>query len=293
MAKCPKCDAVLRIYQMSPYCKKCGVHIMFASFEGQFEKDRRISEMSMANFRYNFVKLKSAYIGGLAQKLRIAFAFVPLLSLLLPLGSVQVLTPVYEASFAFHAIDVIAKGILGGLAGKLGTFAQGPVFGETAAALQTFIIGYMVMAGAAVLVFLFGVLAFIGNKKTSVLMSVFSVIGMVGAVLTKVFGAAVAAAAEGTGGLVAANSNLLFLLACVLFALPVAGSVLSLQKPPVRNYREGDELRVEYRRKWKKGQIELMDIPAPIYESEEDRAEKRKLISQAYRTQEEEVDANG
>ena len=48
MADCPKCGTHVRVYQMSPYCKKCGVNLMFASFEGQFEKDRRIAEMSMA-----------------------------------------------------------------------------------------------------------------------------------------------------------------------------------------------------------------------------------------------------
>lgn len=293
MARCPKCDAVLRLYQMSPYCKKCGVHIMFASFEGQFEKDRRIAEMSMANFRCNMVKFKSAYLGGTAQKLRLAFAFVPLLSLLVPLGSLTVQTPVYEASFTFSAIDVIAKGILGGLTGKLGVFAQGPVFGETAAALQHFIFVYLVLAAAAVFVLLFGILAFIGNKKTSVLMSVFSCVGMLAAVLSKVFAASVATAAEATGGLVTASGNLLFLLALVLFVPPVAGSVLCLKKPPLRKFREGDELRVEYRRKWKKGQMELLAIPAPIYESEEDRAEKQMLISRAYHQQEEEVTANG
>ena len=59
-------------------------------------------------------------------------------------------------------------------------------------------------------------------------------------------------------------------------------AVLTLQNPPVYNFREGDELRVEYRRKYKKGQIALLEIPAPIYESEEDKAEKRRLISEAY-----------
>ena len=35
-------------------------------------------------------------------------------------------------------------------------------------------------------------------------------------------------------------------------------------------------------RKYKKGLIELMDIPAPIYESAEDKKEKEKLVRDAY-----------
>ncbi len=290
MASCPKCGTALKIWQMSPYCKKCGVHLMFASFEGQFEKDRRIAEMSMANFRYNMVKLKTAYVGGLAQKLRIAFAFIPLFSVLLPLGSVAIATPVYNSTVTYNVIDLVVGGILGGLFGKLGTFAQGPVFGAVAAALQPLMIAYLVMAACAVLILLIGALGFIGNKKTSVIMAVFSVLGMVGSVLVKVMADGVTAAAETAGSLVDAQSNVLFLVAMLLFVPPLVASILCLKNPPVRVFREGDELRVDYRRKWKKGEIDLLSIPAPIYESAEDKAEKQKLISEAYQ---EEVTENG
>lgn len=292
-SSCPKCGTALKIYQMSPYCKKCGVHLMFASFEGQFEKDRRVAEMSMANFRYNMIRLKSAYVGGLAQKLRIAFAFVPLFALLLPLGSMAVQTPFYESSFTLNAIDVIANGILGGLFGQLGTFAQGPVFGAAASALHTCMLAYLVMTAAAVLVLLIGALGFIGNKKASVLTIVFSAVGMVGAVLTKITGASLVAAANATGSLVNADCGMLFVVALLLFVPPVVASVLCLKNPPERVFREGDELRVDYRRKWKKGEIDLLDIPAPIYESDEDRAERKRLISEAYQTKNEGVAENG
>ncbi len=290
MTRCPKCDAALKIWQMSPYCKKCGVHLMFASFEGQFEKDRRIAEMSMANFRYNVVKLKSAYTGGVAQKLRIAFAFVPLVALLLPLADLHITTPFYESSFTLSAIDVIIKGMMGGLLGQFDAFAQGAVFGPVAAALKTCIFAYLVMAAAAVLNLLAGALSFIGNKKASVMMIVFSAVGMLGAVLTKVSGASLVAAGEAAGSVADASCGMLFAVALLLFVPPVVAAVLCLKKPPVRVFREGDELRVDYRRKWKKGEIELLAIPAPIYESDADRAEKQKLISAAYQT---EVTENG
>lgn len=291
MATCPKCGTALKIWQMSPYCKKCGVHIMFASFEGQFEKDRRISEMSMAFFRYNMVKLKTAYVGGLAQKLRIAFALIPLFTVLLPLGSLSIVTPFYNSSVTYNIFDLVVSGIFGGLFVKLGVFEQGPVFGAVAGALQPLMIAYLAMAFFAALVLLTGVLGFIGNKKTSVLMSVFSVLGMCASVVVKVLAMRVDAAAEAAGSLVNADSNALFLVAVLLFVPPLIASILCLKNPPVRVFREGDELRVDYRRKWKKGEIDLLSIPAPIYESAEDRAEKRKLISEAYQV--EEVTENG
>ena len=292
-SSCPKCGTALKIYQMSPYCKKCGVHLMFASFEGQFEKDRRIAEMSMANFRYSMVKLKSAYTGGRAQKMRIGFAFIPLLALLLPLGNVAVHTPVYDSTFTVNAIDVIMKAFMGGLFGQLGAFAQGPVFGAVASAMQPLLIGYLVMTAAAVLNLLICALGFIGNKKASVLSIVFSVLGMVGAVLTKVLGAAVVTAAENAGSVADASMGVLFPVAMLLFVPSIVAAVLCLKNPPVRVFREGDELRVDYRRKWKKGEIDLLSIPAPIYESEEDKAERQRLISEAYQTNETEVTDNG
>ena len=283
MADCPKCGKKIPVYQMSPYCKGCGVHLMFASFEGQFQKDRRIAEMSMAFFRYNMVKLKSNYISTKALKLRILAALVPVIALFIPLGSLSINTPLYSSQLSFNVLGLVFGPLFtNGLFGKLDVLASGPVFGAVAAELKTLILIYLVMAVSAVLILLLELLSFIGNKKVSILTIIFSVTGFVSAVLTRALTTGLAAAADAAGSVVTVSFSIMFIVAALLFAVPAVTAVFTLKNPPVYNFREGDELRVDYRRKYKKGQIALLDIPAPIYESEEDKAERRKLISEVY-----------
>lgn len=283
MAQCPGCSARIKVYQMSPYCKKCGVHLMFASFEGQFQKDRRIAEMSMAFFRYNMVKLKSAYTSGKAQKFKIVAAFFPLIALLIPSGSLSLVTPVYSSHISFNVIDLfITPFFMNGLFGKLDALSVGPVFGEVASSLKVLMIVYALTAVSAIIILLLELFSFIGNKKVQVMTMIFSVVGVAGSVLLKVFTSSLISAAAGTGNIVNVESGLLFIVNALLFVVPFVSALICLKNPPVYKFRDGDELRVEYRRKYKKGVIDLMDIPAPIYESEEDKAERNRLVCEAY-----------
>lgn len=290
MADCPKCGTHVRVYQMSPYCKKCGVNLMFASFEGQFEKDRRIAEMSMAFFRYNLTKLKSSYVSGKAQKFRLAAALFPVIALFLPMGALSINTPVYSSKMSFNVLDLVYNPLIGnGLFMKLSSFSSVPVFGDIASALKTLIILYTVIALCAVLILLLAIFCFIGNKKVSILSLIFSGLGIVGSFAFRIAGASLVSAAAEAGSVASVSFNILFILTALLFAVPIAAAVICLKNPPVYNFREGDEIRVSYRRKYKKGEINLFDIPAPIYESQEDKKERQKLISEAYNVEEEEV----
>lgn len=290
MADCPKCGTHIKVYQMSPYCKKCGVHLMFASFETQFQKDRRLAEMSMANFRCMLVKLKSAYISGKAQKLKIASVFFPVISLLIPFGSFSISTPVYSSDISFNIIDLFAGPLLNGLFGKLDALSLSPVFGESLSMLKTLIIVYAVAVVSAVIILLLELICFIGNKKVQISTFIFSGTGIIATVASGI----IAFSLKGLSDISIINTDVTFLFAvsALLFIIPVVASFLCLKNPPVYKFREGDELRVEYRKKYKKGKIELLDIPAPIYESLEDKKERQKLISEAYNISEEEVSAD-
>lgn len=282
MAVCSKCGNHIKVYQMSPYCKNCGTHLLFASFEEQFEKDRRTAEMSMAYFRYNLVRFKSAYISGKAQKIKIAACLLPLISLFLPLGSLSIDTPFFSSDTTYNLFGLFVNPFVStGLFSQLDTLAAGPLFGSVAAALKTLILFYAVTVVSAVMILLLELLCFIGNKKTGILICVFSVTGAVGSVLSKIAAVKLSGICENIS-FVNANDNIAFLLACILFLFAGASAVYALKNPPVRTFKEGDELRVEYRRKYKKGEIKLFDIPAPIYESEEDKKERMRLINAAY-----------
>lgn len=291
MADCPKCKKHIKVWHMSPYCKSCGVHLMFASFEGQFQKDRRIAEMSMANFRYLLVKLKSAYASGKAQKLKIASVFFPLIALLIPFGSFCVNTPLYSSEIPFNIIGLfVGPFFLNGLFGKIDALSLSPVFGEALASLKTLMLIFAVAVVCAVVILLMELICFIGNKKVQIITIIFSVSGIISSLAAGIFALSMKTSSQ--AGAVSVTASFLFVVSALLFAVPLVCSVFCLRNPPVYNFREGDELRVEYRRKYKKGQIELLDIPAPIYESEEDKKERQKLISEAYNMNDEEVTAD-
>ena len=298
MANCPKCNKKLRIWHVSQYCPYCGTNIVFHSFETNFEKDRRLAEMSLANFRVKLEKAKKAYLSGWPQKLKIAACILPLAGLFVPLGGMNVKTGWYEDSVLFWALDLVYNAFMGkGYFGAFGSFGDAPVFGEAVTALRTAMLCCTVAALCAVGILLTELFCFAGNKRTGAVIAAFSVLGAGATAAEYVFcGAAVRAAP--VGGVFSGYLNgPLFLVPLLLFAFAGAAAVLCLKKPPVVAVSEGDRLRLDYREKLRRGEIDLLDVPAPIYESEEDRREKEKLIRGAYHMDEvkeaEEVSGNG
>ena len=295
MAVCPKCQKKLKPWHISQYCPYCGTNIVFHSFESNFEKDKRIAEMSMAAFRVKMEKVKKAYLSGWPQKLKIAAGILPLAGLFIPFGSLTVSTALLEKTFTFWAMDLVYNAFMGeGYYGAFAAFTGAPVFGAAAAALRSAMLCFAVMAVCALGIFLTELLCFAGNKRTGAVICAFSVVGAASAVAARVCCGSAVKAAEASGGAMTGSVNLLFLAPVLLFLLAAGAAVWCLKRPPVIEVSEGDQLRIDYREKLHSGAIALMDIPSPIYESEEDRLEKEKLIRGAYHMDEvEEVSENG
>lgn len=296
MADCPRCGKKLKVTDLSQYCPHCGINIMYANFEPQFNRDRRIAEMSAANFRTNVEKFRTAYFPGTAQKVRLALSIAPVLGLVIPFGTVAVSSPLHSGSLKLWAVDAVYGAFFGsGLFSKLSSLSDNVVFGACAGAVRTMLLVYFAAAVFAVLTLLDGLLCFIGNKKASISMIVFSVLGALslGAAAAEAY--SVKSVSAALGGTVSAEINLLWTACILLFLLPVIGAVMSLKKPPERKTGPEDALRMEYRRKWRAGEIELLDIPAPIAETEEEKKERRKLVKEAYHMENEgeEAEENG
>ena len=298
MAICPKCQKKLKLWHVSQYCPYCGTNIVFQSFEANFEKDRRMAEMSMAGFRVTMEKIKKAYLSGWPQKLKIAACVLPLAGLFIPLGGMHVSTGWYEDSLLFWALDLVYNGFMGkGYFNAFASFGDAPVFGAAVTALRTAMLCCAVAALCAVGILLTELFCFAGNKRTGVVITAFSLLGIGATVAEYVFcGAAVRAAPAGSVFSGYLNGPV-FVVPALLFAFAAFAAILCLKKPPVITVSEGDALRLDYREKLRRGEITIMDVPAPIYESEEDRQEKEKLIRGAYHMDEvketEEVNGNG
>lgn len=293
MAVCPKCDKKLRLWHISQYCPYCGTNIVFHSFQPQFEKDRRVAEMSIGSFRVKLEKLKKAYVSALPQKLKIAACILPLAGLFVPFGNLAISSAIYEKKLTFWVLDMVYNAFMGeGYFSTAGALASDPVFGGVCSALKSVMLCMAVMALAAVGILLSELLCFAGNKRTGAVITAFSAVGVIASVAAKICCAKVASCS--TGGLITASSNFLFVIPVLLFAFAAFSAVWALKNPPVYVFKEGDELRDRFYKEYKKGDIDIMDIPAPIYESEEDRLEKEKLIKGAYQMNDaEEVSSDG
>ena len=294
MANCPKCGHKLSIFNVSQYCPNCGVNIMYANFEPQFQKDRRIAEMSLAGFHINVEKFKSAFVSGLPQKLKIAAAFLPLAAVVIPFGSLGVNTPIYSDSVSFSAIDLVYSAFFGGdLYSRVSSLAGTEPFGGVASLASRLMLCFLAAAAFAALILVDELICFIGNKKTSTAMAVFGAGGIASLCAAAITAFQLKKACAGFGDIFACSVNPLFIAGILLFALTAFVAVWNLKNPPVRNYQPEDVLRDEYRKKYRAGKIALLDIPAPIAETESERAEKEKLVRQAYNMDEGEAENDG
>ena len=294
MANCPKCGHKLSVFNVSQYCPECGVNIMFANFEPQFQKDRRIAEMSLAHFRINVEKFKSFFVSGLPQKLKIAAAFLPLAAVVIPFGSLNVNTPVYSDSVSFNAIDLVYSAFYDGdLYSKVSSLAGTEPFGGVASLASRLMLCFLAAAAFAALILVDELICFIGNKKSSTAMAVLGAGGIISLCAATVTAYQLKKACGEFIDIFTCSVNPLFIAGILLFALTVFVALWNLKKPPVRNYQPEDVLRDEYRRKYKSGQIELLDIPAPIAETDSERAEKEKLVRQAYNIDKGEAENDG
>ena len=283
MAICPKCQKKLKIWHVSQYCPYCGTNIVFHSFETNFEKDKRVAEMSLANFRVKLEKAKKAYLSGWPQKLKIAACVLPLAGLFLPLGGMNVKMGWYEDSLWFWALDLVYNAFMGkGYFGAFATFGDAAVFGVAVTALRTAMLCCAVAAVCAVVILLTELFCFSGNKRTGAVITAFSLLGIGATVAEYVFCRAAVNAAPAGSVFSGYLNGPVFLVPALLFAFAGFAAVLCLKKPPVISVSEGDALRLSYREKLQKGEIDLLEIPSPIYESEADKAEKEKLIRGAY-----------
>ncbi len=294
MANCPKCGHKLSIFNVSQYCPKCGVNIMYANFEPQFQKDRRIAEMSLAGFHINVEKFKSFFVSGLPQKLKIFAALLPLAAVVIPFGSLSVNTPVYSDSISFSAIDLVYSAFYDGdLYSRVSSLADTEPFGGVASSASALMLCFLAAAAFAALILVDELICFIGNKKSNIVMAVLGAGGIASLCAAAVIAFRLKKACAQFSDVFTCSVNPLFIVGILLFALTVFVAVWNLKKPPVRHFQPEDILRNEYRRKYKAGEIALLDIPAPIAETESERAEKERLVRQAYNMDEGEAENDG
>lgn len=276
-SKCPNCGRKLTVFDWKQTCPECGVNLMFHGFEERFYEDAKKAELGLAVTRVKWARVVACLLGGKLQKARLGLAFVPALATLVSLGSLNINLPLYDGKIDFGLMGAISA-FSDGTVPMLMSLRSADVIGGVISAAGFVGAVFALSALFAVLVLLFELFCFAGSKVMNVLLCAFGALGL----------ASSAAALFGMSSLKkeAALFNAAFsvetgfgaYVLMAVFALFFAVSLGVIIKGTNVKYKEGDLYRVEISKKLKKGEVTLDELPYPIFETEEEHAERMKAI---------------
>lgn len=98
MALCPKCNRVLRFWNVKAECPYCGVNIPNYDWEGRLDEDAKNAEIAWTKFRKFTGNFKSALFGNKLRIVRFICTFLPLIALVLPLANYSLTLPFVNES---------------------------------------------------------------------------------------------------------------------------------------------------------------------------------------------------
>ena len=270
--KCPNCNKEIGRFELAPNCKHCGVNIFYSQQKTLLTRDAKKCELEYAGFRILVSKLKTAFIGGKIQILRIVAMVMAIGAIFVPFGSIGVNISPFDAKFSFGAWGIYSAFTDGTLSALLNL--SGYAHKQMAASL--------VLLGLIVAIFLSGLgvfvallLSFINVQKSARAMRGLSFVGSilcVGAFVVSAFIPSVMSEIgfiEGKAGVGA-----LVCLAVLIFIFILNHLVIKKNIQP--QVKEVDLKRVELNKKVKKGEASLDDLPLPVFETEEEKQERLK-----------------
>jgi hypothetical protein len=107
MAKCPKCNRKLHIWNVKAECPDCGVNIANYDWENRLEQDSIAAEAAFAKLHESMRRFKYSFAGTKLRIARIPISVLPLFSFLLPLATLSVAIPSCEEKFTLNAITIV------------------------------------------------------------------------------------------------------------------------------------------------------------------------------------------
>lgn len=277
--KCPKCGADIPFYDIKPNCRHCGVNILYYIQDEELERDAKLTELDNAVTRMVVARVKAVFIGSLLAIFRMVFLVGAICAMMIPFCSLTLSLPFYEETFSVGLIGVI-QSFSNGLLMALLNFLNSTLFSQATMATGIVLLLFALLAVVDVVMLVIYLLSFLQPDKMTKMIrngSVIACVLAVGAQIAAFVGTATAGSSAdavfhlGFGG-----------LACMaLHIILVFINVKMLKKGVEPVYREFDPKRKELRKKIKAGEVNLDDLPLPIYESEEEHETRMKEFQQA------------
>ena len=278
--KCPKCGAEIPFYDLKPNCRHCGVNILYYTQDYELERDAKKTELDNASTRMVIARIKAVFVGSFLAILRMILLVGAICAMMIPFASITFTLPFYKEKLSLGLIGVI-QSFSNGLLMALLNFFKSTLFSKAMLATLIVFAFFALIAVIDVAMLVIYLLSFLSPEKMtkalrngSIVACVLSAGAQIAAIVCKagiVPSSEYASFALGFGG-----------IACfALHLILVIINVKMLKKGVEPVYREFDPKRKELKKKIKKGEVNLDDLPLPIFESEEEHEARMKEFQQA------------
>lgn len=272
--RCPKCGVEIKRFDLSPNCKKCGVHIMYYTQEEDLMRDAKKTELEAASARLLVAKIKAAFIGGKIQIGRLIVLLLSIASLLIPHFNVQLSFPWWEQKISVGALgiySIISDGLYNILL-PLGSFGVATeLYILTLVGFGLLVLTALCLVASLVL----WLLSFINIKKTalgSVIASAVAVVFQLTGTVLSFFAVTLSGAYE----FITAKALFGGILSSLVIGAFAVLSLLLYLNPPGFRLKEADKKRLEIKEKLKNNEITLDDLPLPIVKEDKKEEETKK-----------------
>lgn len=266
---CPNCGVEIKRFDLSPNCKKCGVHIMYFTQERDLARDAKKTELEFAKARALVARIKAAYVGGKLPIARLVFMLLCVAALVVPYGSLTIALPYYTQEISVGAIgayNLYSSGFYTKLLSlnSLG-IAQKPAT-LTMVWLVLFVLSVLAAAGMLVAYLLAFIKLKRGHKALAVIAGIALAFNAAAAVLPFLI-----TKAAGEYSFIDAKNGFGAFVSIAMLAVFLAINVIMYKQNVQPFIKDVDIKRIELSAKVKKGEVQLDDLPMPIYETEEER----------------------
>ena len=267
--KCPNCNGEIGRFELAPECKHCGANIFYCQQEKLLTDDAKKCELEFASFRILKEKLRTAFIGGPIQIMRIVAMVAAIGVIFIPFVTLKAALPLFETKISLGAWGVYEAFSGGELTAMLNLSSYLPqVFTSALLSCALFVLVFLMGLG----VFAALLLSFINIKKSAAIMRGFSVAGFVFSLMAA---AASFALVQNTAGtFIDGRFGIGTFFCAAIFVVIFVLNHLVIKKNIQPDIKEVDVKRVELRKKLKAGEITLDELPLPVFETEEEKAKR-------------------
>ena len=283
--KCPKCGGEIPFYNLKPNCMHCGVNIMYFSQQEGLIRDAKRTELEGGAARMVIARVKAAFIGSKSAVARMVLVMAAAAALLVPFAAARYTVPFFDGKFSVGLIGLI-QGFQNGLLLKLPQLAKSAVLAKQTLAALAPAAFLVVIALIDVAIFAACLLSFLDLTRSTRFMKNASLAGMIVCVLAQAAAFGMKATAPDTAAAgYSVGYGALAALAMFLALFLLNRSMLQKGVEPV--YKENDVKRREMLLKVRAGEVDLDDLPLPVFESEEEHEERLKALEEALKAEEE------